>query len=53
MARILRIDHIGLAVQDEQAARFWEALGKAPERWVDKPDFCYREFFTVTVCRAG
>lgn len=33
--------------------RFWEALGKAPERWVDKPDFCYREFFTVTVCRAG
>ena len=29
MARILRIDHIGLAVQDEQAARFWEALGLA------------------------
>jgi methylmalonyl-CoA epimerase len=27
MARILRIDHIGLAVQDAEAARFWEALG--------------------------
>jgi methylmalonyl-CoA epimerase len=27
MARILRLNHIGLAVQDGAAARFWEALG--------------------------
>jgi methylmalonyl-CoA epimerase len=27
MARILRINHIGLAVQDAQARAFWEALG--------------------------
>ncbi|HMA33514.1 MAG TPA: methylmalonyl-CoA epimerase [Chloroflexia bacterium] len=27
MARILRINHIGLAVQDGQAAAFWSALG--------------------------
>ncbi len=30
MARILRLSHIGLAVQDGQAARFWEALGLPP-----------------------
>lgn len=29
MARLLRINHIGLAVADGQAAGFWEALGLA------------------------
>ena len=29
MARILRLNHIGLAVQDGQAAEFWQALGLA------------------------
>lgn len=27
MPRILRINHIGLAVQDQAASRFWQALG--------------------------
>ena len=27
MARITRINHIGLAVPDDEAARFWQALG--------------------------
>ena len=31
--------------------RYWEDLAQAPDRLLDRPDFCYREFFVVAVCR--
>lgn len=30
---------------------YWGALEQDPDRIIDDPDFCYREFFVVTVCR--
>jgi len=30
---------------------YWRDLAHEPDRLLDSPEFCYREFFTVTVCR--
>ena len=31
--------------------RYWRELASAPDHLLDGPEFCYREFFSVTVCR--
>jgi SAM-dependent methyltransferase len=31
--------------------RYWRDLADAPDRLLDRSDFCYREFFVVTVCK--
>ena len=31
--------------------RYWRDLAGAPDRLLESPEFCYREFFTVVVCR--
>ena len=33
--------------------RYWQELAGTPDRLLDSPEFCYREFFVVTVCRLG
>ncbi|TIS45534.1 MAG: methyltransferase domain-containing protein [Mesorhizobium sp.] len=30
---------------------YWRELRERPDRLIDDPDFCYREFFVVAVCR--
>lgn len=31
--------------------RYWRGLAEYPDSLLDQPDFCYREFFVLTVCR--
>ncbi|MER8370717.1 hypothetical protein [Mesorhizobium sp. M1348] len=40
----------GYVLPDADQA-YWQELKERPDRLLDDPDFCYREFFVVAVCR--
>lgn len=40
----------GYVLPDADQA-YWRELKERPDRLLDDPDFCYREFFVVAVCR--
>ncbi|MER8811159.1 hypothetical protein NKI12_11395 [Mesorhizobium australicum] len=40
----------GYALPDADRA-YWRELKQRPDRLLDDPDFCYREFFVMAVCR--
>lgn len=35
----------------ESDLRYWKRLAKDLDSLVDQPDFCYREFFVLPLCR--